>query len=178
MSRYRPPRAKSSPYITRQGYDRLQAELAYLWKEKRPEVTRKVAEAAAQGDRSENAEYIYGKRQLREIDSRVQFLSRRLDELQIVEQHPPDRSKIYFGARVTLRDDQGETATYRIVGADEFDTQPGYISIDAPLARALIGKSRDDEVEVPRQADSGPARVLDLRQGESSTVYTVCEIHY
>ena len=108
MSRYRPPRPRSSPYITRTGYDRLQQELTYLWKEKRPEVTRKVAEAAAQGDRSENAEYIYGKRQLREIDSRIQFLSKRLDDLVVVDQLPKERDRIFFGAWITLETEAGE----------------------------------------------------------------------
>ena len=139
MGRYRPPRAPSSPYITREGYDRLQKELTYLWKEKRPEVTAKVSEAAALGDRSENAEYIYGKRQLREIDGRIQFLSKRLDELNIVDRNPPNTDQVYFGAWVTLEDDEGKEQKFRIVGADEFDADPQFISIDAPLARALIG---------------------------------------
>jgi len=177
MSRYRPPRPKSSPYITRQGYDRLQQELSYLWKEKRPEVTRKVSEAAAQGDRSENAEYIYGKRQLREIDSRIQFLSRRLDELKVIEQLPKERHKVFFGAWVTLEDDTGGIATYRIVGADEFDVDPHYISVDAPLARALIGKHIDDEVSLQRQQENKP-RVLDLGREAGVDRYIITRIEY
>ena len=98
MSRYRPPRPRSSPYITEAGYQRLNDELKYLWKEKRPEVTKKVSEAAAQGDRSENAEYIYGKKQLREIDGRVRFLSKRLDELTVVSRPPRDSDRIFLGA--------------------------------------------------------------------------------
>jgi transcription elongation factor GreB len=150
MSRYRPPRAQSTAFITPQGHRRLSDELKHLWKVKRPEVTRKVSEAAAQGDRSENAEYIYGKKMLREIDARIQFLSKRLDELVVVDRVPADRSRVFFGAWVTLEDDDGKTQRYRIVGPDEFDREPLYISIDSPVARALLKKSRDDEVEVTR----------------------------
>ena len=159
MSRYRPPRPKSSPYITADGYQTLQSELTFLWKEKRPEVTKKVAEAAAQGDRSENAEYIYGKRQLREIDGRIQFLSKRLDELTVVERAPSDTATVFFGAHVTLEDDQGETHHFRIVGADEINSKRGYISIDAPLARALVGKHVGDEVVIDEQRNNGPERI-------------------
>jgi transcription elongation factor GreB len=150
MTRYRPPRAKSTSLITPQGQRRLTEELQYLWKVKRPEVTRKVSEAAAQGDRSENAEYIYGKKQLREIDSRIQFLSKRLDELVVVDRTPPDQSRVFFGAWVTVEDDDGEEYRYRIVGPDEFDREPGYISIDSPVAKALLKKTRGDDVEVKR----------------------------
>lgn len=178
MSRYRPPRPKSSPYITKAGYDRLQQELSYLWKVKRPEVTKKVSEAAAQGDRSENAEYIYGKRQLREIDSRIGFLSRRLDVLQVIEQMPPDQSKVFFGAWVTLEDQQGETHRYRIVGADEFDPALGYISIDAPLARSLIGKCMDDVVTItPPNEDSAP-RILEVDPKPRIDEYVIVQIEY
>ena len=148
MSRYRPPRPRSSPYITPIGYARLQTELTHLWKVERPEVTAKVKEAAAQGDRSENAEYIYGKRQLRQIDSRVQFLSKRLDELTVVEKPPRDPSRVFFGAWVALADDAGENYRYRLVGPDEFDLEPAYISIDSPMARALLKKQVQDEVTV------------------------------
>ena len=140
MSRYRPPRPKSSPYITPVGFAKLQSELKTLWKVTRPEVTRKVAEAAAQGDRSENAEYIYGKKQLREIDGRVRFLSKRLDELIVVDKPPRDTDRVYFGAWVELEDDRGQTFRYRLVGPDEFDRAPDYISIDSPMARALLKK--------------------------------------
>ena len=148
MTRYRPPGPKGSPYITPEGFARLNTELKTLWKVQRPEVTRKVAEAAAMGDRSENAEYIYGKRQLREIDRRVRFLARRLDELTVVDRAPPDQSRIFFGAWVTLEDEDGGTCCYRLVGPDEFDMDPAYISIDAPLARALLKKQVDDEVHL------------------------------
>ncbi|HSG87578.1 MAG TPA: transcription elongation factor GreB [Pseudomonadales bacterium] len=153
-----------TPYITRAGADALQAELRYLWKEKRPEVTRKVSEAAAMGDRSENAEYIYGKRQLREIDRRIRFLSLRLDEVEVVERRPEDQARIYFGAWVRLVDDAAQEVLWRIVGADEFDPKRRWISIDAPAARALIGKRLDDEVEI-----RGP---------EGSHHWTVVEVRY
>ena len=148
MSRYRPPRPPSSPYITPTGKAKLEAELTYLWKEKRPEVTRKVSEAAAMGDRSENAEYIYGKKQLREIDARVRYLSRRLESLNVVSELPPERDRVFFGAIVELEDDNGVTHRYRLVGPDEFDDAPEYISIDSPMARALLKKRCDDDVEV------------------------------
>ncbi|MGE0625914.1 MAG: transcription elongation factor GreB [Pseudomonadales bacterium] len=154
MSRYRPPRPRSSPYITAAGYARLHAELKHLWKEKRPEVTRKVSEAAAMGDRSENAEYIYGKKQLREIDARVRFLSKRLDELKVVDRPPREPDRVYFGAWVTLEEDSGTTHRYRLVGPDEFDAAPGYISIDSPMARALLSKRVDDEIEMVREGTS------------------------
>lgn len=123
-------------------------ELNYLWQEKRPQVVRKVAEAAAMGDRSENAEYIYGKRQLREIDRRIRFLSKRLDDLVVVDRLPADKERVYFGAWVTLTNEQGVEVRYRIVGSDEFDRATNYISIDAPMARSLLKKTLDDEVSV------------------------------
>jgi transcription elongation factor GreB len=156
MSRWRPPRAPSSAYITAAGHARLTEELRRLWKDVRPEVTRRVAEAAALGDRSENAEYIYGKKQLREIDARIRYLAKRLDALTIVDRQPPDPTRIFFGAWVELEDDDGDRRRYRIVGPDEIDASPGYISIDSPVARALLKKSRDDEVEVA--LGSGPHR--------------------
>ena len=164
MTRYRPPRPRSSPYITATGYARLNDELKYLWKVKRPEVTAKVSEAAAQGDRSENAEYIYGKKQLREIDGRVRFLVKRLDDLTVVDKAPRDTSQVFFGAWVTLEDHAGATYRYRLVGPDEFDAEPGYISIDAPMARALLKKRVDDEIE--------------LRQGDAINQYILIDIDY
>lgn len=135
-------------YITAEGEQALREELRYLWKEKRPEVTQAVREAAAQGDRSENAEYIYGKKQLREIDRRVRFLTKRLDELTVVDRLPDDRGKVFFGAWVTIENEEGTENTYRLVGPDEFDLSRGYLSIDSPMARALLGKRIDDEVGV------------------------------
>ncbi|MET0498758.1 MAG: transcription elongation factor GreB [Steroidobacteraceae bacterium] len=146
--RYRPPTPKGSQFITPQGAQALKSELDHLWKVLRPQVTQAVSEAAAQGDRSENAEYIYGKRHLREIDSRVRFLRQRLDGMTVVSAPPSDRSRVFFGAWVTLEDDDGATTRHRIVGPDEFDAKRGWISMDAPLGRALMGKRIDDEVKV------------------------------
>lgn len=148
MTRYRPPEPKGSKFITPDGARRLQEELDYLWRVLRPQVTQAVSEAAAQGDRSENAEYIYGKKQLREIDSRVRFLRQRLDGMTVVDEAPRDRSKVFFGAWVTLEDDSGESVEYRIVGPDEFDLAKGCVSMDSPLGRALLRKGLDEEVAV------------------------------
>jgi transcription elongation factor GreB len=148
MSRYRPPQPRGSKFITPQGAARLKQELDHLWRVLRPQVTQAVQEAAAQGDRSENAEYIYGKRQLREIDRRVRFLRQRLEGMVVVASAPADRSRVFFGAWVRLEDEAGEEAEYRIVGPDEFDAAPGYISMDSPLGRALMRKALDDEVKV------------------------------
>ncbi len=148
MGRNRLPRPKSSAYITPEGAERLRAELDHLWRQERPKVTQAVSEAAAQGDRSENAEYIYGKKRLREIDARIRYLQKRLDEIQIVDRPPDDPTRIFFGAWVRLEDDDGRESVYRIVGADEFDPNQGWISIDSPLARALLKKTVNDEVSV------------------------------
>jgi transcription elongation factor GreB len=137
-----------SKYATPEGARRLRAELDELWLVERPAVTKAVAEAAAMGDRSENAEYTYGKRRLREIDRRVRFLRQRLDGLKIVAGPPPDRSRAFFGAWVTIEDTAGSLRRHRIVGPDEFDREPGYLSMDAPLGRALLGKRVGDEIEV------------------------------
>jgi transcription elongation factor GreB len=146
MGRYRPPQAPASQYITPEGAQRLQDELDELWKRERPRVTQAVSEAAAQGDRSENADYIYGKRRLREIDSRVRFLRKRLDGMVVVNEPPSDARRVFFGAWVTLEAEDGAESCYRIVGPDEFDMAPGYISMDSPLGRALMRKSLDDEL--------------------------------
>ena len=126
----------------------MRAELDELWRGERPRVTAAVAAAAAQGDRSENAEYTYGKRRLREIDARVRHLRKRLEGMVVVSAPPSDPRRIFFGARVTLETASGATVLYRILGPDEFDQEPGGISMDAPLARALLGKSLDVEVSV------------------------------
>jgi len=152
MSRYRPPRPRGAAYITPAGERALRAELEQLWRVERPQVTEVVRAAAANGDRSENGDYIYGKRRLREIDSRVRFLRKRLEELTVVDTLPSDPQRVYFGARVTVEDDSGTVSTLRIVGPDEFDLRRGTISVDAPLARALLGRRVDDEVAV-----TGPA---------------------
>jgi transcription elongation factor GreB len=146
MSRFRMPQQPGSKYITAAGAARLRAELDELWRRERPQVTAAVSAAAAQGDRSENAEYTYGKRRLREIDRRVRFLRARLEGMVIVQQPPSDRRRVFFGARITLETDTGVQLRYRIVGPDEFDMAADYISMDAPLARALLGRRVDDEV--------------------------------
>jgi transcription elongation factor GreB len=157
------PGPSRSNYVTPEGAAALRAELDELWLRRRPAVTRAVAEAAAQGDRSENAEYIYGKKQLREIDRRVRHLRKRLELLRVVDHAPTDTSRIYFGAWAELEDERGTAHRYRVVGPDEHDRQPDYISVDSPLGRSLLGKRRDDElvVETP---DGGRRRyrVLDI----------------
>ncbi len=169
MTRYRPPQPKGSKFITQSGWQRLKDELDHLWKVKRPQVTQAVSEAAAQGDRSENAEYIYGKKQLREIDSRVRFLRQRLDGMVIVKQKPSDSSRIFFGAWITLEDDDGNEVEYRIVGPDEFDATQKLISMDSPLAKALFKKTLDDEVtiEVPGGRKSYSVIKISYREFES-----------
>ena len=142
--------ALAKHYITPDGAKRLRAELDRLWTLERPRVTQEVADAAAQGDRSENAEYIYGKRRLREIDRRVRFLSKRLDELTVVSDAPSDPSRVFFGAWVTLEDEDGGEVTYRIVGPDESDVDKAWISMEAPVAKALMGRRDGDEVTVRR----------------------------
>lgn len=137
-----------SKLITRPGWHKLEDELRYLWKVRRPQVTQAVSEAAALGDRSENAEYKEGKRELRSIDRRVRFLTKRLDELQIVDYSPQQEGKVYFGAYVEIENEAGETLCCRIVGADEIDSKNNHITIDSPMARALIGKQVVDEVLV------------------------------
>jgi len=151
MTRYRKAEPAGSKYATAEGARRLREELDYLWRVQRPQVTRAVAEAAAQGDRSENAEYIYGKRQLREIDRRVRFLRKRLEGLVVVTRPPDDRDRVYFGAWVRLEDEDGQEIEIRIVGPDEIDATRRHVSMDSPLARVLMGRRRDDEVtaEVP-----------------------------
>ncbi|QTL40011.1 transcription elongation factor GreB [Xenorhabdus budapestensis] len=137
-----------SNYITREGWQALDQELKYLWKIERPKVTQAVSDAAALGDRSENAEYIYGKKRLREIDRRVRFLSKRLDVLQIVDADPRQEGKVFFGAWVKVENENAEEYIFRLVGPDEFDPAKKWISIDSPVARALLGKQIDDEITV------------------------------
>ena len=168
MGRYRPPQPVGSQYITAAGYARLKEELDYLWKKKRPEVTRILSEAAAEGDRSENAEYIYRKKELREIDARVRFLRKRLENMVVVDRMPTDTDKIFFGAWVTIEDTKGIEKTYRIVGPDEFDPKLSYISMDSPMGKALLGKSLDDEVKI----------TIETKDGKQSHTYIINEISY
>lgn len=161
-----PGRDKASPYITSHGYLRLQQELNALW-ERRRDVTRHLAAAAAEGDRSENAEYIYRKKELREIDRRIRYLQKRLPELKIVREAPANRDQVFFGARVTLENTTGETATYRIVGADECDQDKSYISVDSPLARALLKKKLDEEVSVETPKGRFLYLLVDIAYGDT-----------
>jgi transcription elongation factor GreB len=163
MGRYRPPTPKPSAYITGAGFEQLQNELNTIWK-RRADVTRALSAAAAEGDRSENAEYIYRKKELREIDRRIRYLQKRLPELKVVDAPPSNPQQVFFGAWVTLEDDDGRENRYRIVGPDEFDTQKGWISMDAPMARALMKKTIDDEVQV--------------RIGDSESAYIIVDISY
>ena len=164
MSRWRPPTEGSTALITREGHDRLKAELDDLWRAKRPEVVKALAAAAAEGDRSENAEYTYRKKQLGEIDRRVRYLSKRLQALRVVDDAPTDREAVFFGAEVEVENiDSGDTATYRIVGPDETDAQRGWISIDAPLARAMLKKRVDDEFEAQLPAGAARFAIVEVR---------------
>jgi transcription elongation factor GreB len=154
MGRFRAPSPAGSKYVTPAGARRLRAELEQLWREERPRVTQAVAAAAAQGDRSENAEYTYGKRRLREIDRRVRFLRRRLEGMVVVDQSPADPGRVFFGAWVELEAEDGACARYRIVGPDEFDMAPGYLSMDSPLGKALLRRRTNEEVTV--ETPAGP----------------------
>ena len=152
-------------YITREGFEKLRAELDWLWSDERPKVTEAVSVAAALGDRSENADYIYGKKRLREIDSRIRFLTKRVDELTVVDAGPrKDGNRVYFGAWVTIEDEEGDQQRYRLVGPDEFDAKAGRISVDSPVGRALMGQRLGDEVVV--------------RRPKGETVYEILEITY
>ena len=167
MGRWRPPAEKSTALITPEGHARLKAELDDLWRVQRPEVVRALAAAAAEGDRSENAEYTYRKKQLGGIDRRVRYLSKRLEALRVVDEPPADPGAVFFGAHVEIEHAQsGDTARYRIVGPDETDAARGWISIDSPLARAMLRKRVDDEFEA--QLPAGPARyyIVDVRYGD------------
>jgi len=171
VSRYRPPTLPGSKYITPEGAKRLRDELDRLWHDERPRVTLAVSEAAAQGDRSENAEYTYGKKRLHEIDRRVRFLRKRLEGMTIVDHlgqgERRDPNRVYFGAWVQVESDHGGRRAvhwYRLVGPDEFDMEGDYVSMDSPLGRSLLGKRLDDEISV------------DLPAG--TTLFTVLAIHY
>ena len=156
MSRWRPPSPGSTAIITREGFERLKAELDHLWHVLRPEVVRAITAAAAEGDRSENAEYIYRKKQLAEIDRRARYLSKRIPALKVADGPPGDRRAVFFGARIELENvDTGEILRYRIVGPDETDAKLGWISIDSPMARAVLKRRID--VEFLAELPAGPA---------------------
>jgi transcription elongation factor GreB len=157
--------AGPSNYITRAGFEALTSELEWLWKEERPRVTEAVSVAAALGDRSENADYIYGKKRLREIDRRIRFLTKRVDELVVVDGGPrKDPDRVYFGGWVEIEDEAGEVQRYQLVGPDEFDAAAGRISVDSPVGRALMGKRVGDEVIV--------------RRPKGETIYEILSVEY
>lgn len=165
MGRWRPPAEHSTALITRDGHAGLKAELDELWRVKRPEVVKALAAAAAEGDRSENAEYTYRKKQLGEIDRRVRYLSKRLPALRVVDSTPSDPEAVYFGAIVEVENiASGDSQRYRIVGPDETDAKLGWISIDSPLARAMLRKRLDNEFEAT--LPSGPQR------------FVIVDVHY
>ena len=164
MSRWRPPQPGSSAIITREGFDRLKQELDVLWSQQRPEVVRALAAAAAEGDRSENAEYIYRKKQLAEMDRRIRYLSKRIPSLRVAEGLPADTTKVYFGATTDLEQlESGELLQYRIVGPDETHAQKGWISIDSPMARALLKRGLDDEFEAELPQGRTAFRIAAIR---------------
>ena len=162
MSRHRAPEEVRSNYITPEGAKCLRDELDWLWKEERPRVTQAVSEAAAQGDRSENADYIYGKRRLREIDRRVRHLTLRLDAVKVVRTPPAQGDRVFFGAWVRRESEVGDEVVYRVVGPDEFDVAKGCISMDSPMGKALMGKREGDEVVVQRPAGRGMFTILEV----------------
>lgn len=161
--RARPDESAKPGHITPEGYRRLEEEAAHLWNVERPRLAKAVAEAAAEGDRSENAEYIYGKRKLAEVDRRLRWLGKRLDALTIVDRPPEDEGRVFFGAWVTLEDDEGEQVTYRVVGPDETDAERGWISIDSPVAKALLKREEGDEVTVRRPKGDKRYEIVSVR---------------
>ncbi len=162
MSRWKPPRPKSSPYISPEGYKILETELKTLW-EKRKHVVKAITAAAAEGDRSENAEYIYRKKELRGIDGRIHFLQKRLPSLTIVSKTPDNQEAVFFGAWVTLEKENEEEVCYRIVGPDEHSHKNEYISMDSPLAKALLKKSVDDEVVIKNELQQTSYFIIDIQ---------------
>lgn len=168
MTRWRDPKTdprqeKKSNVITPQGYARMKGTADYLRRVKRPDLSRKTGEAAAMGDRSENADYTYNKKELNQTIARIAYLERRLDELTVVDRLPTDQERVYFAAFVTLENEQEEEMEIRIVGPDETDNARRWISIDAPLAKALLGKRLDDEVSVAAPGGVATYLISDIR---------------
>lgn len=166
--RTRPDESGKPGYITPEGYRRLEEEAERLWTVERPKLVKSVATAAAEGDRSENAEYIYGKRKLAEIDRRLTFLGKRLDVLKMVDTPPDNDGRVYFGAWVTLEDEDGQQSKYRIVGSDESDPEKKHISMDSPLAQALLRKQIGDEITVQRPKGEITYEIIGVRYGSGS----------
>jgi len=163
MGRWRPPEKPGSPYITPEGASRLRDESVYLWRKLRPEVVKALTAAAAEGDRSENAEYIYRKKQLGEIDRRLRYLGKRIDIMKVVDRQPADTSIIRFGASIIIESSVDGRVNYRIVGVDETDAAKGYISIDSPVAKALLGKTDGDSTEVELPECIAKIEVISVR---------------
>ena len=170
MGRYRPPPKPVSPYITPDGYERLQRELNTLWRVERPKVTQQVAEAAALGDRSENAEYIYGKKRLREIDARLHFLHKRINEVTVVNLNPENKHTVYFGAWIKLKNSQNVVLCVRIVGADEIDLSNQWISVDSPLAKAALGKSVGEQFKISLPTGQDHYYILEISYDDNPCV--------
>jgi transcription elongation factor GreB len=167
MSRWRPPSEKSSPYITAEGHARLKAEFELLWRVRRPEVVRALSAAAAEGDRSENAEYQYRKKELREIDARLKYLTTRLEEVKVIEPRDSGERRVFFGVWVELADDGGGSRCYRIVGADETDSAKGWISVDSPVARAVLGRGEGEVVKVRLPGREVEYEIIAVRHDEA-----------
>ena len=165
-----------TPLVTREGYEKLKQELNYLWREERPEVTKKVTWAASLGDRSENADYQYNKKRLREIDRRVRYLTKCMENLKIVDYSPQQEGKVFFGAWVEIENDDGNTLRFRIVGYDEIFGRKDYISIDSPMARALLRKSVDDEAIV--QTPSTPAIGRDRKPSSDPSALIIDDMKF
>lgn len=177
MGRYRPAAPKASPYITADGYATLDQELASLWK-RRAEVTKALSAAAAEGDRSENAEYIYRKKELAGIDRRIRYLQKRLPELTIVDQAPQRHDQVFFGAWVLLGDQGGQQHTYRVVGSDEIGQDGRYISLDSPLAKALLKKYLAEEISVETPAGRRSFEIMAINYGDSPDFVQTGEGHH
>jgi len=161
MGRYRPPPEPKSPLITKEGYQLLLSEEKNIWLRRR-DVVQALSEAAAEGDRSENAEYIYRKKELGQIDWRIRYLQKRLPTLKVIDEKPNDPSKIFFGAWITLINIDDDQLKYRIVGPDEFDQKPEYISIDSPVARALLKHQKGDEIEIKTPGGSQHFEIMSV----------------
>lgn len=169
MGRWRPPAPSASPYVTPAGYLTLKKELEEIWLRRRG-VVKALAEAATEGDRSENAEYIYRKKELAGLDRRIRYLQKRLPMLKVVRDQPASDA-VYFGGTVQVRDEAGDTHEYRIVGPDEADSRSGDISIDSPVARALLGKRVDDEVAISTEQTSKTVLVVSISyQSRNQTI--------
>lgn len=168
--RTRPDESQKRGYVTREGYRRLEEEADRLWNDERPKMAKAVQVAAAEGDRSENAEYQYSKQRLAAIDRRLQFLGNRLKALTIVEERPPDDGRVYFGSWVTIEDERGETLTYRIVGPDEIDAKKNWISMDSPVGRALLSRQEGDEVTLRRPRGDVVCEIIEVSIRERADV--------